>query len=216
MHRHLTETALLVFAEKGIQNAQIDDVVKAAAISRGGFYGHFRSMPELLGALGTVLGNETMQLIEERVVHIKDPAERIAHGLLLYLAMVRSYPLFARFIAVVGGSIDSPHSLVYEFLPPHIEAGNAARRLHAAHPAVAVDLIAGTMLVAVMRVAAGPTEASYDAGIVASILMGLGMSPTSAHKLSLMKVDLLTPPMDSLLMRSHQRHVAAQTALANP
>lgn len=212
MRRRLIEAAMLVFAEKGIERSQIDDVMKAADVSRGGFYGHFRSMPELLGAIGAELGNETMSLIEERVLEIPDPAERIAYGLLAYLQFAQTYPQFARFIAAAGANVSNPHNLVYEYLPPHIEAGHEAGRFDVHSTEVAVDLIAGTMLVAVIRIAAERATDAYCSGVIAGILMGMGMNKASARKLSVLKVKLIEPPADSLLTRSHARHLATQPA----
>jgi AcrR family transcriptional regulator len=209
MRRRLIEAAMLVVADKGFETTQIDDVMKAAGVSRGGFYGHFRSMPELLGAIGAELGNETMQLIEERVTGIADPAERIATGLLLYLSFAQTYPHFARFIAAAGANVNNPHNLVYEYLPPHIAAGNAAGRFDTPMSEVAVDLIAGAMLVALMRVATGQGQSDYCVGVIAGILMGLGLPKGVSRKLAAKQVNPIVPPAESLLMRSHLRHLAS-------
>ena len=48
MHRKLVESALLVFAEKGVDASVIEDVIAAADVSRGTFYNYFRTNGELL------------------------------------------------------------------------------------------------------------------------------------------------------------------------
>jgi len=205
MRRRLIEAAMLVFAEKGIERSLIDDVMTAAGVSRGGFYGHFHSMDEILAAVGEELGNEMVQLIEERIASIADPAERVAHGLLLYLRCTQTYPHLARFVAATGMHVDNPHNLTYKHLPLHIAAGNASGRLRVHEPHVAIDLIAGTMFVAVSRAAIEDVQTSYHRAVIASIMMGLGMTRASATKLAKLEVPDLLPHSDSLLMRSHMR-----------
>ena len=84
MHRKLVESALLVFAEKGVDAPVIDDVIAAAGVSRGTFYNYFRTNGELLAAAIQELGNELVEHIEERVKAIPSPAERVFTGLRLY------------------------------------------------------------------------------------------------------------------------------------
>jgi AcrR family transcriptional regulator len=47
---HVLDAALLVFARHGYRKASMDDVAKAADISRPGLYFHFSSKPELFRA----------------------------------------------------------------------------------------------------------------------------------------------------------------------
>ena len=65
MHRKLVESALLVFAEKGVDASVIEDVIAAADVSRGTFYNYFRTNGELLAAAIQELGNELVEHIEE-------------------------------------------------------------------------------------------------------------------------------------------------------
>jgi len=51
MRRKLVESALLVFAGKGVDASVIEDVIVAAGVSRGTFYNYFRTNAELLAAV---------------------------------------------------------------------------------------------------------------------------------------------------------------------
>ena len=207
--QRLLEAAMQVFADKGIEGSQIDDVMKAAQVSRGGFYGHFRAMPELLTAVITELGNQIMAAIEQRVVTIADPAQRIASGLLLYLNCVRAFPQYARFVAAAGANVVGRRSLVFIVLPPHVREGNTKGQLSVQDVGAAVDLVAGAMLAAVMRLAQGAATPAYDANIVAGILLSLGVPRARAHKLSRLEVGQLEMAADSLLMRTHGKAISA-------
>ena len=86
----------------------IEDVIAAAAVSRGTFYNYFRTNADLLAAAIEELGNEVVHLIEARVRPLPSPAARLVTGLRLYLDTARRFPLFARFIARVGHSRSGP------------------------------------------------------------------------------------------------------------
>ena len=60
MRRKLVESALFVFAEKGVDASVIEDVIAAAGVSRGTFYNYFRTNAELLAAAINELGNEVV------------------------------------------------------------------------------------------------------------------------------------------------------------
>ena len=47
----LLKTALAVFSAKGYAAATLDDVAKAAKVTRGAIYGHFKSKPDLYNTL---------------------------------------------------------------------------------------------------------------------------------------------------------------------
>ena len=53
----LLQSALVVFAEKGIGATVIDNGIAAAGVSRGTFYNHFRTTSELPLALATAMSD---------------------------------------------------------------------------------------------------------------------------------------------------------------
>lgn len=64
--KHVAETALKLFQEKGIQHTSIQDIVKAASISKGTFYNYFTSkndcVAEILEDLDMKLVNAALLL----------------------------------------------------------------------------------------------------------------------------------------------------------
>lgn len=203
MRQRLVECAMLVFAEKGIGASVIQDVISAANVSQGTFYNYFRTNDELLVAISEELNNELLRMIESEVGGYEDPAKRIACGLRLYLHTTRVYPLVARFVASAGLRAVGPNTLIYEYLPPHIEAGIAAGRFQAIPVNVALDLIAGTALAAVVRIAAGDCGQHYTEQVVATILRGLGVSAAQSARLIGLPMKPMKPPATSLLERGN-------------
>lgn len=45
---HIIETAGMLFREKGFDGIGVNDLMKAAGLTRGGFYGHFESKQDLI------------------------------------------------------------------------------------------------------------------------------------------------------------------------
>ncbi len=205
MRRKLVESALLVFAEKGVDASVIDDVIAAAGVSRGTFYNYFRTNAELLVAAIEELGNELVDLIESRVKAAPSPAERLFTGLRLYFDAARRFPLFARFIARVGPQAVGPDNLVYKYIPIHIAEGIKAGEFVEAPVGVALDMIVGAGLVAVTRISARQADETYLCAVLLGLSRSLGLNRTRAEALLSQPLAPLALEADSLLMRSHAR-----------
>jgi AcrR family transcriptional regulator len=202
MHLRLIENALLVFAEKGLDRASIDDVIAAAGVSRGTFYNYFRTDADLAAAVSEELTTEMIGHIEARVGHLANPAERVARGLRLYLGAAEKFPLFARFTAQAGFRAVSPNQLLREYLPRHIVEGVKSGRMVAPDVSLAVDMIVGAALSAVHALSTRTVHRRYAENAVMHILVGLGVTRAAARKLAYAPVDDIEPPPDSLLART--------------
>jgi AcrR family transcriptional regulator len=214
MRRRLVESAMLVFAEKGVDASVIDDVLAAAEVSRGTFYHYFRTNTELLAATSQELGNELLTAIESRVGGVEDPAERIAQGLRLYLHTARRYPLMAKFMSRPGFNVDSPGNRFYDYFPRHIEQGIHGGQFRPIHLQAALALIGGTGLMALLRMSCSDVEADFPEQIAIVILRGLGVKENKIKALIEMQIDSLSISGDSLLERSHARHVQSEPPIA--
>ena len=95
----------------------------------------------------------------------------------------RIYPLLARFVCQAGLLVAGPNTLIYEYLPPHIAAGQVSGTFQSMPVEVALDLIAGTMLAAVRRLATGEPGRNYPEQVVTAILRGLGLGSARATRL---------------------------------
>jgi AcrR family transcriptional regulator len=203
MRRKLVESAVLIFAEKGVDAAVIDDVIVAAGVSRGTFYNYFRTNAELLEAANEELMNEILALIEARVGEAASPAARLCLGLRLYLDVARRFPLFARFLTRVGLSGLGPGNKLFAYVPVHIAAAMKAGQFRDIPMQVALDLIAGTMITAVARIARGDAGDRYLSEMLTTILRALGLpEPISAPMVAQQLKPLALDP-DTLCVRSH-------------
>ena len=49
--QHILETAERLFTEKGLENVNVEDVVKEVGVTRGAFYHYFKSREELISSV---------------------------------------------------------------------------------------------------------------------------------------------------------------------
>ncbi|MBQ3291458.1 MAG: TetR/AcrR family transcriptional regulator [Mogibacterium sp.] len=92
-------TAWELFREKGFGETTINDIIKAAEISKGTFYYYFRSKDDMLDTLSVVLDNEYVKLeqnedkemsVFDRLIYINKEVhtfinDHIDHRLIAYL-----------------------------------------------------------------------------------------------------------------------------------
>lgn len=210
MRRHLIESALRLFAERGLAEVVIEDVIAVAAVSRGTFYYYFKTNAELLAAVSEELGNELLAMIEAVVGAIKDPAERLAHGLRLYLHAVQAYPTFAGFLARTGINGARPSNLVFEYIPHHLSEGMQSGRFKVDDVAMGLDIVTGIALAAVYGIVNRPVPAHFPEQVTKHILMGLGLTVGAAERLVALPLARMIPSEDSLLVRTHGAPAAAE------
>ncbi|WP_254452201.1 TetR/AcrR family transcriptional regulator [Duganella vulcania] len=205
MRKRLVESALIVFAQKGVGASVIPEVVAAAEVSQGSFYNYFRTNEELLAAVSEELSNEMLQLIEGVVGAIADPGLRVATAIRCYLQLARGNRMAARFLASAGVRAGGEHSMVYDVLPPDLEEGARLGQFDTAALPVAVDVIKGAVLVALHRMAHGRIARDYPEQMVQAMLRSLGMSMTDAVRLTAAPLPRLAIQAESLLARVQAR-----------
>jgi AcrR family transcriptional regulator len=208
MRRKLVENALLVFADKGVDASVIDDVIKAAGVSRGTFYNYYRTNAELQLAAGDELGNEIVQQIEAKTRDEPSPAARICTGVRLYLRAAQQFPLFTRFVARLGLAAVGPENLVFRYLPAHLEEGMAKGEFLRMPPLVALDVVLGSVVSAVSRIAANEAGDDHLRAAVVAMLRGLGVAENKAAALPDAPLAPLALGDDTLFMRSHVRFLS--------
>lgn len=204
MRGRLIEAAVHVFAEKGVDASVVDDVIRVAEVSRGTFYKYFQSNHELLVAAAEGLGNEMLLLVEANVLNIADPVERIAQGLISFVSITQRYPLVARFAYRVGFEAVGPTSLIYEYLPPHIEEAISTGAFRDEPRMAMLDMIIGAILACIARISMEPPEPEHISRVVLLVLCGLGVPYEQALSYSLMQPGHFKSSSDSLMERTHK------------
>jgi AcrR family transcriptional regulator len=212
MRRRLIESALIVFADKGVGASIIPDVVAAAEVSQGSFYNYFRTNEDLLAAVSDELSAEMVQLIEPAVGDIADPALRVATAMRCYLHLARSQRLLARFLAAAGLRVMSHQSAVFRYLPADVEEGQKDGSFAPVPLDIVLDVVAGAGLVVIDRMARGRVAKDYPEKVVAAMLRMLGMTVEQTERVLAPALPKLVPAADSLLARAQARSKAQDAA----
>jgi AcrR family transcriptional regulator len=209
MRACLVECALLVFAEHGIDSNIIDKVIKAAGVSRGTFYNHFRTDGDLFVAVATEVSNEIMRVVNPVVEPEPDLAARVSLGIRYVFQLIENYPLLAEFLNQGGQSALRHGKLVNEIVPRDLRLGMASGAFSITDLQLGLDLILGPVLLGFHTVLSDQVGKNYARDLAASILMSLGVAgPEARHYCERPLLTLRMPP-DSLFGRAELRRPPA-------
>ena len=210
----LIEAVVLVIAEKGVSTSLIDDVTRAADLSRGSFYNHFSSVAELLSAADLELANELVGRVIDEVAGISDPRLACATALHLYMATARTYPLLSHFAINLGVTSSRAGHLVHDIGTRLLEPAFASGHFVRMPPKLAFDLMAAAVSVALQHEAR--SDDSEVEAWVAALLRMFGVPACEAAEIARIKVMPLRLPPETLIARSEScqesRHGLGATA----
>ena len=164
--------ALRVFADQGLDRPVIDDFIRAAGVARGTFYNHFKNTSELFEATAKWLEEDMIVSIELEIRRTKDPVERLASGVRLWLLRAASDAAWCSF--VVRNRRRSP--LVEKQLTGDLRSGRRMRVFSFPSVEVARDMTVGTILEAMRRMTHERVPRTYVDDVTRTILRGLGLS----------------------------------------
>jgi AcrR family transcriptional regulator len=185
---------MLVFSQKGLQAAVIDDVIAQAGMARGSFYNYFRTNEELLLAVAAEISNELLLAIDPVVQQREDPAERVACGTRLVLHAAVRYPLLSAFLSRMPLPTANSSLIGIGFLARDVNAGIASNRFPGISQRVALDLVIGSLFSAARSLAAERLDDGYPEAIVKAMLRGLGLQEKDAER-------IIAQPLPDLLLQ---------------
>lgn len=209
MRMRLIKAAIHVFATRGRAGVVIADVIKAASVSRGTFYNYYRTTEDLLADACHELSEEVVISAFEATDHIPDMQAKFAGGLQVMLATADTYPVFARFVGMLGFGPDAPQFDVTKLLRAGLAEGQANGDFSLIDIEASSDVIAGALVFAIARAERG---AAYRRAVVSSLLRGVGVPVDRADILSQALPPPVTLPADALLSVA-QAHANAQSEM---
>jgi AcrR family transcriptional regulator len=180
--QRLLESALVVFAEKGVEAAIIDDVITLAGVSRGSFYNYFKTNDELLEAVAVAITNDMIRIVDPVVQKHADPVIRLALGLRLLLHAVRQCPTLAAFIARLRWPSSKNQHEGIPYLSRDILEGMRRGGLPIRSYRLALDVFLGTFFCAANTITQDDVPESYPEDITRCILLGLGVDVAKSSK----------------------------------
>lgn len=198
----LLDGALRVAADHGIDDRAIPLVIAMAHSSPIEFSEHFAEPEELWQVLADALSNELVALIEATAGEFVDAAKRIGCGVRLYVREARENPVFARVVAHHGLAVAKAGGLAHHYLTTHVCWGNSTARFSDTSLETATDLIAGTIVAAVQRIADGIAPADHAEDVALAILKSLGVPALQGRRLIKVELPRLQASSAGLLSRA--------------
>jgi AcrR family transcriptional regulator len=203
--KRLLESAMIVYAQKGMTSSVIQDVVAEAKVSQGSFYNYFKTNEALFVALATEFSNELIHMIEPVIGEIEHPAMKIATAIRTYLHMLRSCPVATRFIAKAGLRLMTRANSLEVFLPRDLKTGQQQGIFTAIPVRLAMQMISGTGLMVIGGMVTGETPEDAPEQVAEMILRALGVPPGDAGRFVECPLVQIKIPEDSLLARAQAR-----------
>ena len=172
--QQLVETALGLFAARGMHGTSMDDIAEAAGVTKPVLYQHFRSKRALFLELLGQVGQELLTAITQATAQATTPREQVEQGLTAYFQFVADH--HASFVLLFGdgtrrdeefaAAVNGVEGTIADFIAALINAG-----LYDEHRQLLAHSIVGMAENASRRwVAAGATEpASVAGGRVANL-----------------------------------------------
>jgi len=203
MRARLVASALQVFASKGYEASDIEDVIAAAQVSRGTFYNYFRTNEELMQAVLEEVSDELISLVDAVVLSRSDPAERVSLGVRMVFHTVRRHALFANFVNRIGIERTLRNSVGARYLVRDLQEGIDQGRFTVSSVHLGFILVLGTMQAAIMALSAEPDlDPNFCEEVTYHLLLGLGVAKGAARKLISLPLQDVAWPVESLLTRT--------------
>jgi AcrR family transcriptional regulator len=181
MRRRLLDATMTACAERGPQLAIIEDVLRAAGVSRGTFYMHFNSLHEAISALRRVLADEFVHGFKVLYQDVDDPVLRAAAGPQLVLSRAVLEPNWGRIIA--RSEHFSSDSIFGRAIRENIMLARRRGGFRVSDVDAAVDLHVGTLTRGADQLQERKRgRATYIREIATMLLRALGLPESKAMK----------------------------------
>ena len=106
----IVEAAITVFARHGFDAATTDDIARAAGLSKGGLYWHFKSKDDILAAILTELFDQELGVLQQVLAAEGAVAPRlrqlVAHGVAAVQQLQMLLPVMLEFYALAARRAD--------------------------------------------------------------------------------------------------------------
>ena len=158
----------------------IDDVVTAAAVSRGSFYRHFASLEEGLDAIGRELADEMTIGIMPVYDMLSNPVHRTAAGFQLFQWRAAFDPVWARFVSRTDHLFRDPELLANVMVDLQNGRNDGFYRFESVD--LATSFVIGATIGGINRVVTKGLGAREISELTAMVLQGLGVDGETARE----------------------------------
>jgi AcrR family transcriptional regulator len=130
--RHLIDTAITLYSQRSFDQVSVDDIIRAADVSRALFYRYFKNPGELFMAGAEMTTDRLVRRLSQPFDGTA--IERLRHGLTEFLSVVEQHP--ESYLAVVrnasavnpelGGVVNKVRNVIVDLIVGRVGLANPA------------------------------------------------------------------------------------------
>lgn len=179
--RLLIGSAIDVFSRRGVADTALHEIAAAADVTIGTVYNHFRSKSDIVRAVGVAIAETIRSRSAPGRASLTSGAQQIAAGCRRYFSLAERSPAWALLVLDVASVDPGFRKTITGFVATELRKGLRSGEFSAQSEAAALDLVIGSTMEGMRRIAFGKVRRSHAADVTATILRGLGISPARAR-----------------------------------
>ncbi|MBB3178001.1 TetR/AcrR family transcriptional regulator [Variovorax sp. Sphag1AA] len=181
----LLDTTLQVIQQRGTEDPTLEEFIAAAGVARGTFYNHFKTKDQLLAAAAAQVADSIDAQITPLIRSVKDPAQRIATAIRLFIRLSRERPEWGWVLVRSAPGIGAGWSEdMRRGVRADIRSGRRSGRFLVPSVQAAEALGMGTLAMAIRTVLVDKTPSDFGESIAAMTLQAMGVEHEEALRLS--------------------------------
>ncbi len=188
--RAKTRAALIVaaqriLAERGTTEVAVQAITDEADVGLGSFYNHFTTKAELFQEAVLTLLDDFAARMDDAREGREDPAEQVAIGVRLTCRLAGTQPAVARILVLSGSSFMVADRGLAPLALHDIVVGVEKGRFRVSTPALALALVAGSVLAYLqMRLTGGELTDEHADDLASVLLTALGVPQREATEIA--------------------------------
>lgn len=188
--RQLVAAAIVAFSRHGVADTTLQQIAVVAGMTKGTVYNHFATKADIVQAVALSIAQTIRERSKPARAVLASGAEQMAAGCRRYLDLAQDSPAWALLVLDVASVDPTFRKTIASFVQIELRRGLRQKEFSVASEAAALDLIIGTTMEGMRRIALGRTRRQHAAAVTVSILRGLGVAPARARRISMRRLPL--------------------------
>ncbi len=191
-HEAIVRAGLELFAENIPEGVSIDELVRAAGVSKQSFYNHFSDRDDLARHILQLTRTEIDASVQEAYRDVADPALRVAVGICVYVRHALDHPQQAWIGVRLSSQAVAAESEFNPMLAEDVRTGLAKGRLACFTPETGIAFVVGVSVALLWRVLLDGGEGAalvVTPQFVTMLLRGFGLPPIEAETIASQAVE---------------------------
>ncbi|MCA0245953.1 MAG: TetR family transcriptional regulator [Proteobacteria bacterium] len=188
--RQLVAAAIAAFSRHGVADTTLQQIAVVAGMTKGTVYNHFATKADIVQAVALAIAQTIRERSKPARAALASGAEQMAAGCRRYLDLAQGSPAWALLVLDVASVDPTFRKTIASFVQIELRRGLRQKEFSVASEAAALDLIIGTTMEGMRRIALGRTHRQHAAAVTVSILRGLGVAPARARRISMKRLPL--------------------------